>query len=98
MITQMVRSILVFFIMIVGLALPMGRFFIARKANEPVHLPSRRLAVSLLLGITVAALALYSWLRVGVVYEFPVAQANMSLVAPPPPPPPSSSCKCPEGN
>jgi hypothetical protein len=95
--TQVVRTILMFFIMVVGLALPMGRFFIARKANEPVHLPSRRLAVSLLIGIPVAALALYCWLRVGVVYEIPTAQLSNFMVAPPPPPP-STSCKCPDGN
>lgn len=96
--TQIVRSILVFLMMVVGLALPMGRFFIARKANEPVHLPSKRLAVSLLIGIPVAALALYCWLRVGVLYEIPVARANVWLVAPPPPPPPPTACKCPDGN
>ena len=86
MITQMVRSILMFLIMLVGLALPMGRFFIAKKANEPVHLPSRRLAVSLLIGIPVAALALYCWLKVGVLYELPTAQLNAYLQPPPPPP------------
>jgi hypothetical protein len=37
MTTQIVRSMLMFFIMVIALALPMGRFFIARKANEPVH-------------------------------------------------------------
>jgi len=94
-ITEMARSILMVLIMVVGLALPMGRFFIAKKANEPVHLPSRRLAVSLLIGIPVAALALYCWLRVGVLYEIPVAQANVSLVAPPPPPPPPKSLQMP---
>src|SRR5215467_6538647 len=31
--TNMVRSILMFFVMVVGLALPMGRFFVARKVN-----------------------------------------------------------------
>ncbi len=96
--TQIVRSILVFFMMVVGLALPMGRFFLARKANEPVHLPSRRLAVSLLIGIPVVALALYCWLRVGILYELPTAQLNTFLVAPPPPPPPPTPCKCPDGN
>jgi hypothetical protein len=96
--TQIVRSILVFFMMVVGLALPMGRFFIARKANEPVHLPSKRLAVSLLIGIPVAALALYCWLRVGVLYELPTAQLNAVLLQPPPPPPPPPTpCKCPDG-
>jgi len=96
--TQVVRTILMFFIMVVGLALPMGRFFIARKANEPVHLPSKRLAVSLLIGIPAAALALYCWLRVGILYELPTSQLNTFMVAPPPPPPPppSTACKCPD--
>jgi hypothetical protein len=97
MTTQMVRSILMVLIMVVGLALPMGRFFIARKANEPVHLPSRRLAVSLLIGIPVAALALYCWLRVGVLYEIPTAHLYTFVEQPPPPPPPTP-CKCPAGN
>ena len=98
MTTQIVRSILTFFVMVVGLALPMGRFFIARKANEPVHLPSRSVAVSLLIGIPVAALALYCWLSVGVLYELPTAQLNTFLVQPPPPPPPPTPCKCADGN
>jgi hypothetical protein len=98
MTTQIARSILMFFIMVIGLALPIGRFFIARKANEPVHLPSRRLAVSLLIGIPVAALALYCWLRVGMLYELPTAQLNTFLVLPPPPPPQPTPCKCPDGN
>jgi len=91
--TQMVRSILMFLLMVIALALPMGRFFIARKASEPVHLPSRRLAVSLLIAIPVVALALYCWLSVGVLYEIP---PSGWLVAPPPPP--SSPIKCPDGN
>ncbi len=98
MTTQMVRSILMFLIMVVGLALPMGRFFIARKAIEPIHLPSRKLAVSLLIGIPVAALALYCWLRVGVLYELPTAQLKTSLFQLPPPPPPPTPSKCPDGN
>jgi hypothetical protein len=97
MTTQMVRSILMFFTMVVGLALPMGRFFIERKANEPVQLPSKRLAISLLIGIPVATLALFCWLRVGVLYELPTEQLNTGLVQPPPPPPPTP-CKCPDGN
>lgn len=101
--TQMVRSILMFLIMVVGLALPMGRFFIARKAIEPLHLPSRKLAVSLLIGIPVAALALYCWLRVGVLYDLPTAPGNGWLMAPlpppwpPRPPTPPTLCKCPDG-
>jgi hypothetical protein len=98
MITQVLRSIPMFLLMVIALALPMGRFFIARKANEPVHLPSRRLAVRLLVSIPVAALALYCWLRVGVVYEIPTAQLSNFMLAPPPPPPPSPTCKCPDQN
>ena len=98
MATQMVRSILMFLLMVIALALPMGRFFIARKANEPVHLPSRRLAVRLLVGVPVVALALYCWLRVGALYEIPLSQMNGFLIAPPPPPPPSTPSKCPDGN
>src|SRR5579864_9425442 len=41
----------------------------------------------------VAALALYCWLGVGVLYEIPLAQMNVSLFQlPPPPPPPSAPC------
>ena len=90
---------LAFLVMVIGLALPMRRVFVTRKADEPVHLPSRRLTVSLLIGIPVAALALYCWLRVGVLYEIPLAQMNASLFQlPPPPPPPSTPCKCTDGN
>jgi hypothetical protein len=41
----------------------------------------------MLIGIPVAALALYCWLSVGVLYELPTAQLNTSLFQPPPPPP-----------
>ncbi|HWO28644.1 MAG TPA: hypothetical protein VNO32_07575 [Candidatus Acidoferrum sp.] len=90
---------LAFLVMVIGLALPMRRVFVTRKADEPAHLPSRRLTVSLLIGIPVAALALYCWLRVGVLYEIPLAQMNASLFQlAPPPPPPSTPCKCTDGN
>ena len=75
-----------FLLMVIGLALPIERVFVARKADEPAHLPSRRLAVSLLVGTLVAAFALYCWLRVGVTYELTTAQLNNFLQPPPPPP------------
>jgi hypothetical protein len=77
-----------FSLMVIGLALPIGRVFVARKADEPARLPSRRLAVSFLVGTLVAALALYCWLRVGVTYELTTAQLNNFLQPPPPPPTP----------
>jgi len=86
-----------FLLMVIALALPVARFFVAKKANEPFHLLSRRLAVSLLIGISVVALALYCWLRVVVVYEIPMSQMNAShFQLPPPPPPPSAPCNCPD--
>jgi hypothetical protein len=95
---DVVELCLAFLLMVIGLALPMGRVFVARKADEPVHLPSRRLAVSLLIGIPVTALALHCWLRVGVLYELPTAQEMFLLQLQPPPPPPPTPCKCPDGN
>ena len=84
---DVVELTLAFLLMVIGLALPIGRVFVPRKGDEPASLPSRRLAVSLLIGIPVAALALYCWLRVGVLYELPTAQLNNFLQPPPPPPP-----------
>ena len=82
---DLVELTLAFLLMVIGLALPIRRVFVARKADEPTHLPSRRLAVSLLIGTPVAALALYCWLRVGIIYELTTAQLNN--FSPPPPPP-----------
>ena len=88
---------LAFLLMVIGLALPIGRVFVARKADEPVHLPSRRLVGFSAIGAMIAVIVLFFWLRLGILYEIPVAQANVWLVAPPPPPPPNP-CKCPDGN
>ena len=90
---------LVFLLMVIGLALPMGRVFVARKANEPVHLPSRRVVGFSSMSAMIAMIVVFCWLRVGILYEIPVAQLNTFLLAPPPPPPPPPTpCKCPDGN
>jgi len=86
---------LVFLLMVIGLALPMGRVFVTRKANEPVHLPSRRVVGFSVIGAIIAMIVVFFWLRLGILYEIPMAQMNVWLVAPPPPPPP---CKCPDGD
>jgi hypothetical protein len=86
---------LAFLLMVIGLALPIGRVFVARKADEPVHLPSRRFFGFSVVGAMIAVVVSFFWLRLGILYEIPVAQANVSLLAPPPPPNP---CKCPDGN
>jgi hypothetical protein len=88
---------LAFLLMVIGLALPIGRVFVARKSDEPVHLPSRRFFGFSVIGAMIAVVVLFFWLRLGILYQIPVAQENMSLVAPPPPPPPNP-CKYPDGN
>jgi hypothetical protein len=89
---------LAFLMMVIGLALPMGRVFVARKAFEPVHLPSRRFFGFSVIGSMIVVVVLFFWLRLGILYEIPVAQVNVSLLAPSPPPPPPTSCECPDGN
>ena len=90
---------LAFLLMVIALALPMGRVFMARKGDEPVHLPSPRLVGLSVSGAIIAMIVVSFWLRVGILYELPVAQLNTALAAPPPPPPPPSTpCRCPDEN
>ena len=89
---------LAFLLMVIGLALPMGRVFVARKADEPVHLPSRRLVGFSVTSAMIVVVVFVFWLRVGILYEIPVEKASVSLLDLPPPPPPPAPCKCPDGN
>jgi hypothetical protein len=89
---------LAFLLMVIGLALPIGRVFVARKADEPVHLPSRRFVGFSVISAMIVVVVFVLWLRLGILYEIPVARENVSLLALPPPPPPPTPCKCPEGN
>lgn len=95
---DVVEFYLAFSLMVIGLALPIGRVFVARKADEPVHLPSRRLAGFSVSGVIIAVVVLFFWLRLGIRYEIPVAQVTTLQFAPPPPPPPPTPSKCPDGN
>jgi len=88
---------LIFLLMVVGLVLPIGRFFVAGKADEPIHTPSRRLVGVSLIAVIVAMTALFFWMSVGVLYEIPNPQLIILGPIPPPPPPPTP-CKCPDGN
>ena len=91
-------SILIFSAMLVGLLLPVKKFFGAHDQDEPTHRPSARLVGFSAAGILVVLTALYAWLRVGVVYEIPTRWLTTFLEAPlppPPPPPPPNPCKMP---
>lgn len=89
-----VKLFLAFSLMVFALALPIGRFFITAKADQPVRLPSRRLMLFSLTGIAAAALALFLWMSIGVQYEIPFTQFSVFwLLPPPPPPPPQAPCQ-----
>ena len=85
-----VELILVFSLMVIGLVLPTERFLVARKADEPIHIPSRRLVGFSLAGFLLGTVVLFFWLSVGVQYQLP--NPELSLIGgsiPPPPPPPN---------
>jgi hypothetical protein len=93
----LIESILMFSAMLVGLLLPINKFFVTHDRDEPTHRPSARIVGFWAAGILIVLTALYAWVRVGVVYEIPNWQQSMLFEAPPPPPPPDS-CKCPDRN
>jgi hypothetical protein len=73
--------------MLVGLLLPIKKFFGTHGRDEPTHRLSARLVCLSAAGILVVLTALYAWVRVGIVYELPIRQLSMLYEAPPPPPP-----------
>jgi len=79
---------LVFLLMLIALVLPLRRIFGNRQVERPVYRPSAKAVVFSLIGVLVLLFSLRVWLSVGVLYEIPISQANVWLVAPPPPPPP----------
>jgi hypothetical protein len=79
---------LVFSLMLIALVLPLRRIFGNRQAERPVYRPAARVVVFSLIGALVLVFGLRVWLSVGVVYEMPIPQLNVWLVAPPPPPAP----------
>ena len=94
----LLESILMFSAMLVGLLLPIKKFFGTHDRDDPTHRPSARLVGFSAAGILVVLTALYTWIRVGVVYEIPTGQQSMLFEVPPPPPPPPNPCKCPDRN
>ncbi len=94
---HLLESILMFSAMLVGLLLPIKKFFGPPDRSEPTHRPSARLVGFSAAGILILLTGLYAWIRVGVVYEIPTGHLMTFLVAPPPPPPPNP-CKCPDRN
>jgi len=75
---------LLFLLMVIALALSMKSFFF----NEPaIRLTTRLLSLSAI-GIAVGIAALFTWIRVGVLYQIPSAELNLTQRLPPPIAPP----------
>ena len=83
-------SILIFSAMLVGLLLPIKKFFGSHGRDEPTRLISIRFVGFSAAGILVILTGLYAWVRVGVAYDIPARQLSWGLEAPPPPPNPSN--------
>ena len=68
-----------------------------REFAQVTASPSARLVGFSAAGILIVLTGIYTWIRVGVVYQIPIGQQSMLFEAPPPPPPPNL-CKCPDRN
>jgi hypothetical protein len=84
---EVLGSILMFSAMLIGLFLPIKKFFGTGEDEESTRRFSARQVSFLVSGILVVLIALYAWIRVGVVYEIPVTQLSSTHRLPPPPPP-----------
>ena len=87
----LLASTLMFSAMLVGLLLPIRKFFGTHGHDKPTPRPSIRLVGLSTIGILVVLTALYAWVRVGIVYDLPTQQLSSGLGAPPPPPLPNPS-------
>ncbi|MGA7693645.1 MAG: hypothetical protein WCA76_01385 [Candidatus Sulfotelmatobacter sp.] len=86
-----VESVLTFSLMMIGLLLPIRRFFGKREVvQQPVHPRSARVVGASLIGALVMMVALNASIRVGVLYEIPVTDLSSTQRLPSPPPPPAS--------
>jgi hypothetical protein len=83
------KSVLIFSLIVVALLLPIRRFFVAREVEERIHRPSPRLVGFSLICVLVIMMALYAWIRVGVLYQIPATELSSTQRLPSPPPPPT---------
>jgi hypothetical protein len=84
--------VLIFLLMVIALLLPIRSFFFIKETHEPSHKPSPKLMAFSVVSILALILALFTWIRIGVLYEIPLE--NWAEQLPPPPPPPTwTPCK-----
>jgi hypothetical protein len=81
--------VLIFLLMLVALLLPIRRFLVVREVEEPIYRPSLRLIGLSFVGVLVIIIVLFTWIRLGVLYEIPVSGLNWTQRLPSPPAPPT---------
>jgi hypothetical protein len=88
------ESVLIFLLMVIALLLPIKKFFIVREIEETIHRPSPRLMGMSFVGVLVIISTLFTWIRLGVLYEIPLSELNSTQRLPSPPAPPTwNPCK-----
>ena len=79
--------VLIFSLMVVALLLPIRSFFLASDRTKPTPTPSLRRVAVLIAVALVLLVALFTWVRVGVLREIPPTPLNSTREVPFPPPP-----------
>jgi hypothetical protein len=89
------ESVLIFSLMVIALLLPIRSFFFTNETDRSAgHRPSLKAISGLVSIILLAAIALFAWIRIGVVYGIPADMLTAARQLPNPPPPPQFPCKC----
>ncbi len=88
------ESVLIFLLMVTALVLPIRSFFFPREIGEKrIHRPSLKSISGLAIVVLLTGIALFAWIRVGIVYAIPPDMLNAAQQVPSPPPPPQMPCK-----
>jgi hypothetical protein len=83
------ERVLIFLLMVIALLLPVRSFFFIKETHGPSHKPSPKLIGFYGISILAIMLGLFTWVRIGVLYEIPLGESNSAQQLPPPPPPPA---------
>lgn len=89
------ESVLIFSLMVIALLLPIRSFFFSKEiGSNASRRPSLKVISGLAITLVLATVALFTWIRVGVVYAIPADMLDAAQQLPAPPPPPQVPCKC----
>jgi hypothetical protein len=82
-------SVLIFLVMVIALLLPVRSFFFIKEAEQPSHRPSSWVIGFSVVSILAITIGLFTWIRIGALYDIPLSELNSAQQLPPPPPPPA---------